>query len=220
MVNTCWVKDCTNRADDSVKRSFYTIPVVRKFEGEQTNTLSDERRRTWLANINRKELPSKHSKICSDHFIQGKPADLYNRSHPDWAPTLKLCNLSGPFKPKKKIKAVETDMERPKSLMARAQTWSSYKHNNTIKFLIGITPQGSISFISKAWGGRASDKYITENCGFLSKLLPGDIVLVDRGFNISDSIGMYCAKIIVPSFTKGKSQLSPIDVENSRKIAH
>lgn len=40
-------------------------------------------------------------------------------------------------------------------------------------------------------------------------------MLADRGFNISDSIGMYCAKIIVRSFTKGKSQLSPIDVENS-----
>ncbi|KAL3864155.1 hypothetical protein ACJMK2_005861, partial [Sinanodonta woodiana] len=41
-----------------------------------------------------------------------KPEDLYNRSHPEWAPTLKLCNLSGPFKPKKQTKAVGTDMER------------------------------------------------------------------------------------------------------------
>ncbi|KAK3605553.1 hypothetical protein CHS0354_013194 [Potamilus streckersoni] len=113
------------------------------------------------------------------------------------------------------IDCFEIFIQRPKSLMARAQTWSSYKHNNTIKFLIGITIQGSISFLSKAWGGRASDKYITEHCVFLSKLLPGDIVLADRAFNISDSIGMYCAKVITPSFTKGKAQFSPIDVENT-----
>ena len=43
-------------------------------------------------------------------------------------------------------------MERPTSMIARAQTWSNYKQHNTCKFLIGITPQGSISFISQAWG--------------------------------------------------------------------
>ena len=37
-----------------------------------------------------------------------------------------------------------------------------------------------------------SDKYLTEHCGILAKLLPGDIVFADRGFgNIADSVGMY-----------------------------
>lgn len=72
--------------------------------------------------------------------------------------------------------------ERPSDLMARAQTFSNYKHHNTIKFLIGITPQDVISFVSKGWGGRVSDKYLTENyCGLLSFLQPGDQILVDRG---------------------------------------
>ena len=52
-------------------------------------------------------------------------------------------------------------------VVSRAQTFSSYKHHNTVKVLIGITPQGSISFVSEAWGGRTSDKYLPENCGFL-----------------------------------------------------
>ena len=34
---------------------------------------------------------------------------------------------------------------------------SSYENHYTVKFLIGITHQGSISFVSKAWGGRTSD---------------------------------------------------------------
>lgn len=118
------------------------------------------------------------------------------------------------------IDCFEIFIQRPKNLLARAQTWSSYKHTDTVKFLIGITPQGSISFLSKAWGGRASDKFITENCGNLGKLLPGDLVLADRGFDIADSVGMCCAQVNIPAFTKGKAQLSAIDVETTRKIAH
>ena len=78
------------------------------------------------------------------------------------------------------IDCFEVFIERPTSLAARAQTWNNYKHHNTVKFLIGITPQGSIAYIFNGWGGRASDVYITEHCGLLSKLLPGDVILADR----------------------------------------
>ena len=118
------------------------------------------------------------------------------------------------------IDCFEIFIERPSSLIARAMTWSNYKHHNTVKFLIGITPQGVISFISKAWGGRVSDKHVTENSGILRKLLPGDIVLADRGFDIADSVGFYQAKLYIPAFTKGKKQLSAQEVEETRKIAN
>jgi len=72
-------------------------------------------------------------------------------------------------------------VEQPSNLKARAATWSNYKHHNTVKVLLGITPQSVISFVSDSWGGRVSDKYLTENCGILRKLLPGDILLADRG---------------------------------------
>ncbi len=51
-------------------------------------------------------------------------------------------------------------------------------------------------------------------------MLPGDIVLADRGFNISDSIGMMQAKLHLPAYTKGKSQLSPLEVKETRNIAN
>ena len=40
------------------------------------------------------------------------------------------------------IDCFEIFIARPSDLIARAQTYSSYKHNNTVKFLIAITPQG------------------------------------------------------------------------------
>lgn len=118
------------------------------------------------------------------------------------------------------IDCFEVFIERPSSLIARAMTWSNYKHHNTIKFLIGITPQGTISFISRTWGGRVSDKYLTEKCNILRKLLPGDIVLADRGFDIADSVALQQAKLHIPAFTKGKKQLSALEVETTRKIAN
>ena len=118
------------------------------------------------------------------------------------------------------IDCFEIFTERPSSLIARAMTWSNYKHHNTVKFLIGVTPQGVISFISKAWGGRVSDKYLTENSGLLRRLLPGDIVLADRGFDIADSVGFYQACLHIPAFTRGKKQLSAKEVEETRKIAN
>ncbi|XP_014679850.1 PREDICTED: uncharacterized protein LOC106819777 [Priapulus caudatus] len=451
MVNSCVVWGCVNRHDGNVNRRFYDIPRPIKHQGSETEKLSRERRLLWLARINRQGFnpdPTKrHYKVCSDHFISGEKAELYDRTNPDWAPSLKLigpdttqenhvptdgklsrsavkrykraqdrkqkreqhhaaqalldlrneplpetlsdctetassatpchftlkgcleqadntaetenCDImakmnmelqrltlenmelqeslgktvfspdtlkndeakvkhytgltftvlmalfqflspcisvtakssvtkfgklmlvlmklrlnlslqdlgyrftvstscvskifnemihimyirmkglimwpereelqmSMPMEFRKyfgvKVSIVidcfEIFIERPSNLLARAQTWSNYKHHNTVKILIGITPQGAVSFLSKGWGGRATDKFITENCGLLHKLLPGDIVLADRGFDIKESVGLMCAEVKIPAFTKGKKQLSPVELEATRKIAH
>ncbi len=39
-------------------------------------------------------------------------------------------------------------------------TWWNYKHHNTVKLLICETPQGVVSFVTKACGERITDKYI------------------------------------------------------------
>ena len=111
-------------------------------------------------------------------------------------------------------------IERPSKLLARSQTFSNYKHHNTVKVLIGITPQGSICFTSKPWGGRTSDKYLTERCGLLNNFKTGDLVLADRGFTISESVTLYQAQLAIPAFTKGNNQLDPFDVERTRGIAN
>ena len=64
-----------------------------------------------------------------------------------------------------------------------------------------------------------SDKYLTEHCGIKKKLLQGDIVLADRGFDIAESMAMMQAQLHIPASTKGKKQLSA-EVESTSKIAN
>ncbi|KAI4815966.1 hypothetical protein KUCAC02_006089 [Chaenocephalus aceratus] len=49
--------------------------------------------------------------------------------------------------------------------------------------------------------------------------LPNFLVLLLR-FDIGDSVGFYCASLKMPAFTRGKSQLSAYEVEETRKIAN
>ena len=118
------------------------------------------------------------------------------------------------------LHCLEVFINRPTSLLARSQTWLSYKHHNTVKVLIGITPQSTISYVSQAWGGQTSDKFLTVNCGILNKLLPGGLVLADRVFTIAESVMFQQAQLAIPSFTKGKDQLDPVDVEKTRGFAN
>ena len=45
---------------------------------------------------------------------------------------------------------------------------------------------------------------ITEKCGFLDKLVPGDDVMADRGFTIRDLLALIGCTLNMPPFTKGK----------------
>lgn len=72
------------------------------------------------------------------------------------------------------IDCTEIFIEQPTDLLARAQVWSNSKHHSTVKFLIRITPQGTISFLSSCYGGRVSDKEISEKSGLIQHLLSGN----------------------------------------------
>ena len=65
------------------------------------------------------------------------------------------------------IDCFETFVEAPSSLLARAQFYSQYKRHCTIKVFISSTPLGAINFLSKCYGGRASDLLITRESGVL-----------------------------------------------------
>ena len=54
----------------------------------------------------------------------------------------------------------------------------------------------------------------------MKNLLPGDVILADRGFTIQDSAGLYCAEVKIPLFTQGKKQLSKLEIDTTWQLAH
>lgn len=75
-----------------------------------------------------------------------------------------------------------------------------------------------MTFVSEAWGRRTSYKYLTGYCGILSKLLPGHMVLGYMDFTIHESVCLQQAISNISAFTKGKDQLDPVAVGQTRKI--
>ncbi|XP_047042274.1 uncharacterized protein LOC124646216 isoform X1 [Helicoverpa zea] len=80
------------------------------------------------------------------------------------------------------IDCFEIQISKPSNPLKQAQTWSQYKSSNTVKYLIGCTPNGFISFISKGYGGRISDKAIVAKSDLINVLKPNAVILADRGF--------------------------------------
>ena len=120
------------------------------------------------------------------------------------------------------IDCFEIFIESPKDLLARAQTYSNYKKHCTIKVFISCTPLGAINFISKCWGGRASDIQIVSESEFTTTKyhMPGDQILADRGFTLTEDFALNSGtELLIPAFTRGKSQLSAMEIESTRKIA-
>ena len=70
------------------------------------------------------------------------------------------------------IDCFEVQIQVPHVITDQAATYSTYKSRNTVKYLISITPQGTISFISNGYVGRNSDQNIVRTRGYLEKNLP------------------------------------------------
>ena len=94
------------------------------------------------------------------------------------------------------VACTEVFIETPKSLLLAASCWSDYKHHHTVKYLVSINPNGHINYI-KGWGGRTSDNYITEHCGFLDILEPFDRVMADRGFQIQKLLAQQFVTLVI-----------------------
>ena len=99
-----------------------------------------------------------------------------------------------------------------------------HKHSliiNTItlrKALVGISPNGIVTFVSSLWTGRVLDKELTKCSGLLAKLEPGDNIMADRGFDIAD-ISPSGVTLNIPPFKGGRDQLNPEKTDETARIA-
>ncbi|XP_071123581.1 uncharacterized protein [Mytilus edulis] len=123
------------------------------------------------------------------------------------------------------IDCKELFIQRPRNPTTQAKTFSTYKSHNTYKCLVSITPNGNFNYISDLYGGNTSDRYITENSGFLDLVSAGDENMADHGFRIRDLLLERRAYLTMPPFTrkcswgKGK-RLTAYEIRKIRKIAN
>ena len=119
------------------------------------------------------------------------------------------------------LDAAEIPIEKPSDVNAQSVTWSNYKHRNTIKAMVCITPRGVVSYVSDAYGGSASDRMIIERSELLNKGMfqKGDSIMADRGIIVQDLFANNDVQVNIPSFLKGKSQLDAQEVVHDRRVA-
>ncbi|XP_047240521.1 uncharacterized protein LOC124879808 isoform X2 [Girardinichthys multiradiatus] len=96
----CCVTNCYSSSHDHQGRmllnglSFHCFPAWRKKEGALISELTRRRRAAWVAAVRSRDItfdriPSS-MRICSKHFVSGKPAYEMLDSDPDWVPSLHL----------------------------------------------------------------------------------------------------------------------------------
>lgn len=117
------------------------------------------------------------------------------------------------------IDCTEIRTEAPSDPEQQHFLYSNYKGCYTLKFLVGIIPNGMVAFLSKAYGGRHSDSFITRDSGFLSLIKPGDVILSDKWFpHVTTTIEGHGAVLVMPPFLSGH-QLSAADMARTYTIA-
>lgn len=116
------------------------------------------------------------------------------------------------------LDCLELFIQKPKVPISQKITWSSYKHWNTFKLLVGITPTGVISFIPPLWTGSISDKEIVKQSGLLNLLEEGDAVMADKGFLIRDLLTFKRLYLVSPAYCRG-SRLSAKGTTHTRRVA-
>ncbi|CAN7944109.1 unnamed protein product, partial [Ixodes hexagonus] len=117
------------------------------------------------------------------------------------------------------LDCTEIFIEIPSDYNTQSDTYSPYKSHNTAKGLIGISPNGYITFVADLAAGRVSDKVVTKNSGLYGLLERGDSVMADRGFLIQEDLAEVGATLNIPPFLNGKPQLSIEEEKQTRDIA-
>ena len=105
------------------------MPCIVRNQGEMAEELSIERRTRWLAAISREKLTEgilRNDRVCSRHFVSGRPAASWDKFNVDWVPTLNLGHA------KKKTRHTDQqrrDIERTERVKLRRKR----KHEEDLK---------------------------------------------------------------------------------------
>ena len=94
------------------------------------------------------------------------------------------------------------------------------QNTNTIRSLVGISPSGFITFLSDCYGGRKSDKFITQDSGFYENLERHDEVMADRRFTIQEELLHHYCHLVIPPGKRAKSQMTESECLKTKTVAN
>ncbi|XP_077512591.1 uncharacterized protein LOC144123682 [Amblyomma americanum] len=144
---------------------------------------------------------------------------------PLWAPRSVInCNMPAVFRElylstRVIIDATEIRCEVPSCLVMQSGTYSNYKSANTFKALVGVSPDGLLTFASELFMGSLSDREIVIRSGFLNQTFSsGDTVMADKGFKIRDLLEEKKVGINMPLFLR-QYQFEKEDMQETQDIA-
>ncbi|CAN7976969.1 unnamed protein product [Ixodes persulcatus] len=162
------------------------------------------------------------SRICSSwiNFMYLKLSTL-----PLWAPRKAIdATMPGVFIEKYPttrviLDASEVKCEVPSSLSLQSSSYSAYKSANPFKGLIGIAPNGLVTFVSELFTGSISDRQCVIRSGFLGLSFDqDDAVMADKGFVVGDLLEKKGVKLNIPPFLH-RREFSEEEVKETKEIA-
>ena len=86
------------------------------------------------------------------------------------------------------IDCTDIEIATPGLMNQQNATYSNYRGMHSFKVIVGVAPNGVITYVSNLYPGSISDKAIVQQSGFLNHLTAGDMVLADKGFVIQDLV--------------------------------
>ena len=117
------------------------------------------------------------------------------------------------------IDCTEFSVQTLRNFARQGNTYFSYKHTNTFKCLIAVSPNGSACFLSDLYEGDIGDVELFKDRGILKHINPGDIILADRGFTVQELLNPLRAHLKIPAFLKGRNNISAGEELEICKIA-
>ena len=115
------------------------------------------------------------------------------------------------------LDCTEVEIAVPSKFDAKSWTYSHYKHRNTFKALVGVSPNGAVTFASKLYAGSTSDKEIVRHSCIMEKMSPGDMIMADKGFLIQDLLPPGVS-LNLPPFLE-TAQFTPAQAKMTVRIA-
>ena len=96
-----------------------------------------------------------------------------------------------------KIDCTEIKCQTLQDLEKQSELYSEYKSHDTIKGLVGISPNVWITFVNSLYRGSISDKEIVKSSSLID-LLEDDLIMADQGFDNQDLLAYNKVKLFIP----------------------